>query len=441
MRQSAVEIIEGWQGDGVRWVRFEVPDMHGTSRSKLIPIEHAAGFAEGGLNMYGGTGVLDTASHVVGGTLYNEETGYADMRIVPDPETAAIVPWLEVPTGRFVCDALGGDGGPLEAMPRRVFARVLEHARSLGYEPMLGFEPEFYLLDGATKERLFDGVHIFNTVRNTYVPFLQTLLDELRAFGIDVITHNCEYSGSQYEIPFNPGRGMAGPDLCFSFKNAVKELAHLHGYCATFMAKPFAGLAGSGNHTHVSLLDGDGRNLFGDESAEHGISEPCRQFIAGELKYARAVYTLLVPTVNCLKRRRTHTFSPTTVSWGTEDRSALVRVKGGSIESRHVEQRAASSLANPYLVGAAVLAAGLLGIEEGLELEPPAPPPAEEQSGYTPLPVDMREALAELEACEPIRALLGEDLVQSYTTMRRYELQRFEDHVTDWESGEYVELF
>jgi glutamine synthetase len=439
MAGTAAQIIDGWRKDGVRWVRFEAPDMHGTSRSKMVPIEDARSYVKDGVNMYGGAGVLDTASHVVGGTLYGEETGYADMRIVPDPATAAIVPWLEVPTGRFICDAFR-DGKPLEAMPRQVFARVLERCRSHGFEPLIGFEPEYYLLD-ADKGRLFEGVHIFNTVRNTYVPFLQVLVDQLRAFGVDVITHNSEYSGSQFESPFAPGAGMAGPDICFTFKNSVKELAHLHGYIATFMAKPFSGLAGSGNHTHVSLLDADGKNVFGDKKDEHGISKTCRRFIAGNLEYARAVYTLLVPTVNCLKRRRVHTFSPTNVSWGPEDRSALVRVKGGSIESRHVEQRAPSALANPYLVGAAILAAGILGIEQELELEPPATPPAEEETGRTPLPVEMREALGELETCTPIREALGEDFVVAYTTMRRYELQRFDDHVTDWELGEYAELF
>ncbi len=440
MAQTAVRDPRGLAGRRIRWVRFECPDMHGTSRSKMVPIEHAADFAVDGLNMYGGAGVLDTASHVVGGTLYAEQTGYADMRIVPDPATQAIVPWAEVPTGRFICDAFR-DGEPLEAMPRRVYARALERCRAAGYEPLFGFEPEFYLLDGETKGRLFEGVHIFNTVRNTYVPFLQTLVDELRAFGIDVITHNSEYSGSQYEIPFSPGKGMEGPDACFTFKNSVKELAHLHGYCATFMGKPFSGLAGSGSHSHVSLLDAEGRSVFGDDAAEHGISDVCRAFIAGQLAYARAIYTLLVPTVNCLKRRRVHTFSPTTVSWGPEDRSALVRIKGGSEASRHVEQRAPTSLANPYLVAAGILAAGVLGMEQQLELEPPAVPPAEEQTGHEPLPVDMREALGELESSQPIREILGEDFVTAYTTMRRYELQRFEDHVTDWEFDEYVELF
>lgn len=438
--KTAAEIIEEWRTDGVRFVRFELPDLHGTSRSKLVPIDHAAGYADEGLNMYGGAGVLDTRSDVVGGTLYNEERAYGDQRLVPDPATAAIVPWAEA-TGRFICDSRWDDGRPLEALPRHVFRRVLERCRALGYEPVLGFEPEFYLLDGDTHELLFDGSHIFNTVRNTYVPFIQELIEQVQALGLSVITMNCEYAGSQWEINYAPGRGLDGPDQTFTFKNAVKELAHVNGYVATFMSKPFSGSAGSGMHTHVSLLDAEGRNVLADGTDAEGISALCRHFIAGQLRHAGSAYALLAPTVNCMKRRRTHTFSPTNVSWGLEDRSALVRIKGGSIESRHVEHRAPTALANPYLAAAAILGAGLLGIEERLELESPAFPPAEEDGTKPQLPTDVRESLAALERDEKLRELLGEEFVSAYTVMRRHELQRFDDHVTDWEWDEYVEVF
>lgn len=438
--KTAAEIIEEWRTDGVRFVRFELPDLHGTSRSKLVPIDHAAGYADEGLNMYGGAGVLDTRSDVVGGTLYNEERAYGDQRLVPDPATAAIVPWAEA-TGRFICDSRWDDGRPLEALPRHVFRRVLERCRALGYEPVLGFEPEFYLLDGDTHELLFEGSHIFNTVRNTYVPFIQELVEQVQALGLSVITMNCEYAGSQWEINYAPGRGLDGPDQTFTFKNAVKELAHVNGYVATFMSKPFSGSAGSGMHTHVSLLDAEGRNVLADGTDAEGISALCRHFIAGQLRHAGSAYALLAPTVNCMKRRRTHTFSPTNVSWGLEDRSALVRIKGGSIESRHVEHRAPTALANPYLAAAAILGAGLLGIEERLELESPAFPPAEEDGTKPQLPTDVRESLAALERDEKLRELLGEEFVSAYTVMRRHELQRFDDHVTDWEWDEYVEVF
>jgi glutamine synthetase len=438
---TAQDVFSRWREQGVRNVRFELPDMHGTSRSKLLPIEHASRYAEEGLNMYGGTVVLDTRSDVVPGTLYNEEVAYADQRLRPDPTSAALVPWVR-DTGRMICDTYWDDGQPLGAAPRHVFRRVLERCRELGFEPMIGLEPEFYLLDGETKQPLFHGYHIFNTVRNTYVPLIELIVGDMRDFGVDIITANSEYAGSQWEIVFGPSTGMAGPDVAFTFKNGVKELAHQEGLIASFMSKPFVESAGCGAHNHIGLLHrGSEENAMADESNEWGLSKTGMSFIAGQLRHARAIYTLLAPTVNCLKRRRTHTFSPTNVSWGPEDRSAFVRVKGGSLKNRHVENRAPTGLSNPYLASAGLLGAGLLGIIDELPLEPPARPPAEEDESKPKLPTTVEESLAELEADERIGELLGEEFVKAYAVMRRYELQRFADHVTDWELEEYLELY
>ena len=434
------DVLAGWREQGIRHVRFELPDMHGTSRSKLVPIEHAGSYAQDGLNMYGGTVVLDTRSDVVPGTLYNEEIGYADQRLKPDPSTAAVVPWANH-TGRMICDTYWDDGRPLGAAPRQVFRRVLERCRELGYEPLIGTEPEFYLLDGQTKRPLFGGYHIFNTVRNTWVPAIERIVDEARAYGIDILTANTEYAGSQWEIVFGPASGMAGPDTAFSFKNAAKELAHQEGLIASFMSKPFADSAGCGAHNHIGLLERTGgENAMSDPDKEWGLSNAGRSFVAGQLRHARSLYALLAPTVNCLKRRRTHTFSPTNVSWGLEDRSALVRIKGGTPKSTHVENRAPTGMSNPYLVSAGLLGAGVLGIVEELELEPPARRPAEEDESKPKLPTTVEESLEALEGDTKIVELLGEEFVTAYTVMRRYELQRFADHVTDWELEEYLEL-
>jgi glutamine synthetase len=438
---SVDQVVAEWKKRGIRNVRFELPDMHGTSRSKIVPIDHAARYAETGLNMYGGAAVLDSRSDVVPGTLYNEEVAYADQLLHPDPSTAAVVPWAES-TARLICDATWEDGRPLAASPRHVFGRVLDRCHELGYEPLIGMECEFYLLDPETHKPLFSGYHIFNSVRNTYVPAIERIVDQMREFGIDIITANCEYAGSQWEINYMPGRGMVGPDRAFSFKNGVKEIARREGLLASFMSKPFADSAGCGSHTHMSLmrLDG-GKNAMSEDGAEAGLSEVGRQFIAGQLRHAASTYALLAPTLNCLKRRRRHTFSPTNVSWGLEDRSAFIRVKGGSTESRHIENRAPSGLSNPYLVGAALLASGLLGIVDKLELEAPAHPPAEEDESRQKLPTTLEESLSNLEADEQITALLGEEFVKAYTVMRRYELQRFADHVTDWELQEFLEIY
>jgi glutamine synthetase len=214
--ESVSEILEGWQRDGIEWVRFELPDIHGTSRSKTIPVRHAFAYAERGLNMYGGTSVLDSRSDVVGGTLYNEERQYGDQLLFPDGDTAAIVPWADR-TGRFICDPRWYDGSSLEAAPRHVYRRVLDRCRAMGFEPLTGFEYEFYLLDGVTREPLFGGHHIFNTVRNEWVPTVRRILELMPHIGVDIITSNSEYAGSQWEINFAPGKGLSGPDLAFTF--------------------------------------------------------------------------------------------------------------------------------------------------------------------------------------------------------------------------------
>lgn len=435
------EVLARWREQGIRNVRFELPDMHGASRSKIIPIEHTDRYARQGLNMYGGAAVLDSRSDVVPGTLYNEEVAYADQLLRPDPSTAAVVPWAEA-TARLICDGFWADGRPLMAAPRHVFGRVLQRCRALGFEPLIGIEYEFYLLDPETRSPLFSGYHIFNTVRNTWVPVIERIVGDMRAYGIDIITANCEYAGSQWEINYRPATGMAGPDQAFSFKNGVKELAHRAGLLATFMTKPFADSAGCGAHTHMSLLSrASGEPAFADERDEIGFSAVGRQFIAGQLRRARSIYALVAPTVNCLKRRRTHTFSPTNVSWGPEDRSAFLRVKGGAPEDRHIENRAPSGLSNPYLASAALLAAGILGITDELELEPPARPPAEEDETKTLLPTSLEESLGLLESDEKLVELLGNEFIEAYTVMRRHELQRMADHVTDWELQEYLELY
>lgn len=436
-------ILEGWQEDGIGFVRFELPDMHGISRSKTIPIAHAAGYAERGLNMYGGASVLDTRSDVVPGTLYHEERGYGDQLLFPDPDSAVVLPWVDR-TARFICDAQWYDGTPLAATPRHVFRRALDKARSMGFEPLMGSEFEFYLLTGDTHEPLFDGYHIFNTLRNDYVPTIRRIIEQMSEVGVDIITANCEYAGSQWEINFAPGRGLAGPDDAFTFKNGVKEIAKQDGYLATFMTKPWTGHSGSGCHTHLSLLDATtGENAFGDPDDPQGMTDTCRAFIAGLLTSAPAIDAVIAPTVNCLRRRRRHTFSPTNISWGLEDRSALVRVKGGAPANTHIEYRAPSALSNPYLVGAALIQAGLRGIERDLQAPEPAKPgvPAEEDDSFEQLPGDLVGSLAAFEQEPELKEFFGEEFVTAYATMRRSELSRFNDWVSDWERTEYLEMF
>jgi len=307
---------------------------------------------------------------------------------------------------------------------------------------VMGHEFEFYLLDRETRQPLFGGHQIFNSTRNLYVDALLRMLDHLRAIGIDIITHNCEYAPSQYEINYGPASGIAAADKAFTFKNSVKELAHREGYLATFMSKPFANAAGCGCHVHISLIDRkSGANAFLDKKDPDGLSAVARSFCAGMLAHARAMMPLIGPTPNCYHRLKPHTFAPSNISWGIEDRTALVRTKASRDHATHHEMRGASGISNPYLSAVAVLAAGLLGVKHKLPLPPAAPGPSEEDASLPKLPQSLEDALAHLEADRPFCDLLGADLVKLFTAVKRFELARFRGAITDWERNESLEIY
>ena len=441
MTADIAQTIADLAANGVRYLRFELPDLHGTSRSKTIPIAKVEDYARRGLNLYGGTLAQDTAAQVVPGCGLNEEICYADSLLFPDWTTLQPVPW-KPGVAKVICDSYFIDGTVMEQAPRRVLARLLDQAAERGFEITLGHEFEFYLLDGPTREPLFQGVHIFNSLRNDYCDFFTTLLDHLQLMGVDVITHNCEYAGSQFEINFGAERGLAAADKAFTFKNAVKEFAHHSGYHATFMSKPWTDRAGCGCHVHIGLLERDsGRNIMLDRHDSLGLSPTARQFIAGILAHAEALSALCNPTINCYHRLKPHTFAPSNISWGLEDRSALVRVKATGDEQTHIEMRGASGLSNPYISAAAVLAGGLLGIEQQLTLSPPVSGPSEDHSDLPPLPSHLEAALDALTANSALQHSLGTEFTHLFTTVKRFELQRFRNHISDWERTEYLEVY
>lgn len=426
---------------GMRYLRFELPDLHGVSRTKVVPLAKAAAYAHAGLNFYGGTLGLDSASSVVPGCGLHEEIHYADTHLFPDFDTVQTLPW-KPGVAKVICDVHFLDHRPLEQAPRRVLANLLHQAAEMGFHVTMGHEFEFYLLDAATHAPLFEGLHIFNALRNDYTDFFTDLLDNLQGVGVDVITHNCEYASSQFEINFGAAKGLLAADKAFTFKNAVKELAHRAGYLATFMSKPWPDRAGCGCHVHMGLIDRDtGKNMMLDAHAADGLSTTAHQFIAGILTHAPAMMALCDPTPNCYHRLKPHTFAPSNISWGVEDRTALVRAKATRDDKTHIEMRGASGLSNPYLSAAAVLAAGLQGIREGLSLAPEVAGPSEEDASLTKLPASLDQALACLLADAPMRGMLGEEFVKLFTTVKQFELGRFHGHISDWERDEYLTVY
>lgn len=431
------KFVAGLRRRGFRYIRFELPDLHGMSRSKLIPIDQVESYARKGLNMYGGVVSLDTASEVVPGSSYHEEVKYRDQMLVPDLSTVRPVPWLS-DTAKVICDTQWEPGRPLEAAPRYLVRKLLEKAEGMGYLAMMAHEYEFYILDANLKP-LYEGVHIFNTLRNEQYPIIRELLEHLQDSGLDIITHNCEYAGSQYETNYGPALGLQGADNGFTLKNAVKEVCLRAGLNATFMSKPFPHGAGCGCHFHLSLLDKrTKRNVFLDKKDADGISQTLKSFVQGILDHAPAMMALAAPTPNCYHRLKPHTFAPSNIGWGIEDRTALVRVKNSHDEATHIENRLPSGLSNPYLSVAGTLAGGLLGLMGKRKLEAQSQGPSEEDPKLPKLPQSLEESLAALEADKPYREMLGEEFIHVFTTVKRHELARFRGHVTDWELNEYL---
>lgn len=429
------------KAQGVEYVRFELPDLHGVSRLKVVPIDKVESYTRKGLNFYGGTLALDTASMVVPGSGLHEERNYQDHSLFPDLDTLAPVPWLDR-TAKVICDPYWTTDEPLTVAPRYILKKLLLKAAEMGFDVMMGHEFEFYLLKAETQEPLFDGLHIFNHIRNQYIPELDQLLNYLRDAGVDVITHNCEYAPSQFEINFGASVGIHAADKAFTFKTAVKEIAHRMGYVATFMSKPFSDRAGCCCHFHISLIDrATGQNAFLNLDDPDGLSSTLRSFVQGILTHAPAMMPLIGPTPNCYRRLKPHTFAPSNISWGIEDRSAMVRVKATRDENTHLEMRAGSGLSNPYLSAAATLAAGLLGIEHNYELQPAVKGPSEDDPNLPKLPQNLESALASLDADTKLRSLFGEDFVHLFTTVKQFELARFHSHVSDWERKEYLEVY
>ena len=438
--------------DGVEFVRFEQTDTHGISRSKTVPARHLRRFAESGLNFVLGQLGFDSQFGVVLGTGYLEELGYADSRLRPDLSTYRVVPWADH-TGRLLCEPYYQDDRPALAAPRTIARRLLAKLEAMGYHLLSGFEYEFYLVDRHTRQPPFSGVQMFSTLRNNFdEALLYQILRGMSAMGVDIITANAEYGPGQLEINFAPARGIDAADHAFTFKNGVKEIAQRHGYQASFMTKPYADQSGNGCHYHQSLLHTKrGRSAFVDRTAR-GLGDIARRWLGGQIAHAAALTALAAPTVNCSKRYKVSSMAPTNATWGVENRSAAFRIKDLARDNVHIENRIPCGSANPYLVMAGVLAAGIDGLTNKIE------PPAETTgiawglSGVVDLPTRLEKALDAFEADRVMRVALGEEFVKLFVAVKRHEIGKaraaianydtpgFTDTVHEWERSEYFEF-
>jgi glutamine synthetase len=259
--------------------------------------------------------------------------------------------------------------------------------------------------------------------------------------GLRAFAANHEFMNSQYEINIEHSDALDAADRAFMLKTAVKEMAARQGMVATFMGKPFNDQGGSGFHVHLSIDGADGANAFADENMPHGLGTVRSRFVAGVLEHGPALMAVLAPTVNAYKRLVPDSLAPTHVNWGHDNRTAFVRVPDESGSRSRVEVRAGDGSACPHLLIAALLLAGLDGIER--ELDPPDAVVgdayrADEAHAGSKLPGDLGTSLAALEADTWLSDGLGEELIGTFLAMKRFELDRFSQYVTDWELDEYA---
>jgi glutamine synthetase len=422
----------------IEFIRFEWADVHGISRSKTVPARHFERFATRGLNVPLPTFGLDVQGLTAPNTGYLEEIGFADSLLFPDLGTFRVLPWVDK-TARVLGDPyVLADGRPAKAAPRWVVKPLLEELDHLGYRLLSGFEYEFYLVDAETREPPYSEIRLFATLPVNEQPVIYKILRSMAAVGVDIITADLEYAPGQVEINFAPAWGLEAADQAFTFKNGVKEIAQQFGRIATFMTKPDIVNAASGCHFNQSLWEGE-RNAFLDLDKEHGLSDVALHYLAGQITHAPALTALLAPTINCWKRYKPDSFAPANVTWGFDNRTAALRMKAFKDDRTYLENRLGSGSTNPYLVMAAVLAAGIDGIKR--KLEPPAPVwgIADRLETNPRLPLRLEDALDALEQDAVIREALGEEFIKLFIAIKRHEIAKAKEAIANYDSPEFLD--
>ncbi|SDQ04127.1 glutamine synthetase family protein [Quadrisphaera sp. DSM 44207] len=429
----------------IRFIRLWFTDVVGSLKSVAVaPAELEGAFTEG---------IGFDGSAVEGLTRVSE----ADMLMRPDPSTYQVLPWrMDAQTGqgtaRMFCDILTPDGEPAAADSRQVLKRVLARAADLGFTFYTHPEIEFYVL---TEESLRTGTPVpvdaggfFDHVpRGTGQDFRRRAISLLESMGISVEFSHHEGGPGQNEIDLRYADALSTADNIMTFRTIIKEVALEQGVYATFMPKPFAEHPGSGMHTHMSLFEGD-RNAFHDAAGQYQLSKTGRQFIAGLLRHAPEMTAVTNQFVNSYKRLWGGHEAPSYVSWGHNNRSALVRVplyKPRKGNSARVEYRALDSAVNPYLAFALLLSAGLRGVEEGYDLPEPADDDVESLTDaerraldIDPLPASLGRALEVLQGSELAAETLGEHVFDHLLRDKRLEWAEYRRQVTPFELRRYL---
>ena len=372
------------------------------------------------------------------------EKGYGDYTMKPDLSTLRKTPWLEG-TALVLCDVLDHHThAEVPHSPRAILKKQVKRLEAMGMKAFMASELEFFLFDQTFDEAQSSGYrnlklasaynedyHIFQTTKEEDV--MRAIRKGLQGANIPVENSKGEASAGQAEINVRYGEALTMADRHVIIKNACKEIAWSKGKSVTFLAKWHYNAAGSSSHIHQSLWSLDGKPLFFDDKAEHGMSDLMKHYMAGLLTHASEITYFLAPYINSYKRFAVGTFAPTKAIWSKDNRTAGYRLCGEATKGIRVECRVGGSDLNPYLAMAALLAAGIDGIEKKMALEPEFTGDAYGAKDIREIPNTLRAAAKELNASEMLRSALGDDVIDHYVRAAEWEQEEYDRRVTDWE--------
>jgi glutamine synthetase len=427
--------------EGIEFVLLWFTDIEGHLKSFAVTPSEIEAALDDGMGFDGSS---------ITGFNANEES---DMVAIPDPETFQLMPWKEGETrvARMICDIVTPDGNPYEGDPRYVLRRALDRMAALGFDTFnVGPELEYFLFrDDQGTETLDEGGYFAMTTLDAASELRQETVRALEGMGIPIEYVHHEVGPSQHEIDMRYSDALAMADHTVTYRLIVKEIAKKSGYHATFMPKPIFGENGSGMHTHQSLFK-EGRNAFFDGDDEWNLSAAGKAFIAGQLKHAREISAVFAQWVNSYKRLVPGYEAPVYVAWSRRNRSALIRIplyKPGAEQATRAEIRCPDPACNPYLTFAALLHAGLEGIEQGYELPDPMETnlyhlTAEQRKerGIVSLPETLGEAVDALAGSELVRKALGPHIFDRYVELKRAEWDEYRVQLTEWELKKYLSV-
>lgn len=444
--QEALEYVKSYPGQKVK---VAVADIDGILRGKIMHAEKFLKAAESGFGFCDVVFGWDAADVSYDNSEFTGwQTGYPDAEARIDLSTFRQIPW-EDGMPFFLADFSNGKANIV--CPRTLLKNVIAQAEEMGFMPAFSQEFEWFNFEETPKSwaqkdyrspnPMTPGMFGYSILRSSMeTEFFNDLFDLLLRFDVPLEGIHTETGPGVYEAAILYSDIMTAADRAVLFKTAVKEIAYNHGVMASFMAKWSMDLPGCSGHVHQSLWDGD-KNLFWDDSNEHNMSELMQSYLAGQMHCLPNVLPMIAPTVNSYKRLVEGAWAPTTITWGTDNRTTAWRVIAGGESSARLESRIVGSDVNPYLAMAACLASGLYGIKNNLKLEQPVTIGSgyADKSGGT-LARNLGEATQMMKSSDIANELFGEDFTKHFIGTREWEWRQFGNAVTDWELKRYFEI-